>query len=189
MSITTEEKVNYFRAELIRIHDSKVREFTRLCLIQCPDYIFENCPSSSGGKFHPIDELGADGILIHIKKVFTMAYEMVKGMDCENSRDIVLAACIIHDLRKQGRTSTTGHSVADHPQQGVELIDEVQEATQLLTDEQHVMLRNCVGYHYGPWGVDPWKKPIAEYTNEELTLYMSDFVVSKRFIRTDYRRD
>lgn len=188
MSITAEEKVAYFEPELRRIYDNKIREFTRLCLTQCPDYIFEDCPSSSSGKFHPLDELGHDGTLVHIKKVFTMAYEMVKAMDCEDNRDLVLAACIIHDLRKYG-TINTGHTLKDHAAHAANLVNEVQEATQLLTDEQYETLRNCVGFHYGPWSEEPWKKSMPEYTSEELALFLSDFVVSKRFIHTDYRRD
>ncbi len=188
MSVTVEEKVAFFESELKRIFDRKVREFTRLCIVHCPDYIFEDCPSSSSGKYHPLDELSHDGTLIHTKKVFTMAYEMVKGMDCEQSRDIVLSAAIIHDLRKQGETNS-GHTVKDHAAHGANLVDEVQEATQLLTEEQHKLLRNCVGYHYGPWSEEPWKKSIDDYSREELSLFLSDFVVSKRFIHTDYRRE
>lgn len=187
--ITAEEKVNTFEAELKRIYDSSVREFTRLCVLQAPDYIFLDCPSSSTGKYHPLDELGADGTVIHTKKVFTMAYEIVKGLSCEKNRDLVLSASIIHDLRKQGKVSTTGHTQRRHAEYAVNLIDEVQEATQLLTNEQHKIIRNCVGYHYGPWSHDPWKKPLSEYTPEEFSVYMSDFVVSKRFIATDYRRE
>jgi hypothetical protein len=185
---TAEEKEEYFRPELDRIYDHKVREFARLCLVNAPDYIFEDCPSSSSGKYHPIDELSPDGTLVHMKKVFTMAYEIVKGLDCETSRDIVLTAALVHDLRKKGPGKGFGHTIKDHPAHAAKLVDEVQEATQLLTDEQHQMLRNCVGYHYGPWGEDPWKKPMEQYTKEELALYISDFVVSKRFISTDYRR-
>lgn len=187
MSITAEEKVKYFELELKLIFDKKIREFTRLCLTQTPDYIFEDCPSSSGGKYHPLDELSYDGTIIHTKKVFTMAYEMVKGLSCEDNRDVVLSACIIHDLRKRG-PSNSGHTLKDHAAHGANLINEVQEATQLLTDAQHQTLRNCVGYHYGPWSEDPWRKPIKEYTKEELAVYLSDFVVSKRFIHTDFRR-
>lgn len=187
MSITAEEKVKCFDLELKLIFDKKIREFTRLCLTQTPDYIFEDCPSSSGGKYHPLDELSYDGTIIHTKKVFTMAYEMVKGLSCEDNRDIVLSACIIHDLRKRG-PSNSGHTLKDHANHGANLINEVQEATQLLTDIQHQMLRDCVGYHYGPWSEDPWRKPIKEYTKEELAVYLSDFVVSKRFIHTDFRR-
>jgi hypothetical protein len=188
MSITAEEKAGYFKEELQRIYDLGVREFTRLCLIHAPDYIFLDCPSSSSGKFHPLDELSADGTLIHMKKVFTMAYDMVKALDCEDNRDIVLAASLIHDLRKRGPVDS-GHSLKDHAAHAAILVDEVQDATQLLTKKQHEMLRNCVGYHYGPWSEGDWLKPIDNFTKEELALFLSDFVVSKRFIITDYRRD
>lgn len=188
MSITAEEKVEYFQEELDRIYDHKIKEFARLCIAYAPDYIFEDCPSSSSGKYHPVDELSPDGTIIHIKKVFTMAYELVKGLDCESNRDIVVTAALVHDLRKKGPDNRTGHTLKDHPAHAAKLVDEVQEATQLLTKEQYQMLRNCVGYHYGPWGEEPWKKPMDTYTKEELALYVSDFVVSKRFIKTDYRR-
>jgi len=187
-SITAEEKVAAFEEELIRIYDKKVREFTKLCIIQSPDYFYVDCPSSSTGKYHPLDELGAEGTLIHTKKVFTMAYEMVKGLSCEHSRDIVLAACIVHDLRKQGYEKGGHTNMRKHNGWAAELVDEVQEATQLLTVEQHVMLRNCVGYHIGPWSYEPWKKPLSEYTPEELAVYISDFTVSKRFVQVDYQR-
>ena len=101
--------------------------------------------------------------------------------------DIVLAAAIIHDLRKQGRDKS-GHTTSTHPSLAADLVDEVQEATMLLTEDQHVTLRNCVGYHFGPWSREPWKKPLAEYTLEELTLYISDYTVSKRFVQVDYKR-
>lgn len=187
MTVSSEEKVEYFDAELKRIFDRKIREFARLCLTQAPDYLFEDCPSSSGGKYHPLDELGSDGTLIHTKKVFTLAYEMVKAMDCEDSRDIVLAASIIHDLRKQG-IYASGHTVKDHPDHAARLVTEVQDATQLLTEDQYKMLKNCVGYHYGPWGEGKWSKPMEQYTKEELSLFLSDYVVSKRFIHTDFNR-
>jgi len=187
MDITAEEKVAAFAEELNKIFDKKIREFAKLCVIQSPDYFYLDCPSSSSGKYHPLDELGADGVLIHTKKVFTMAYELVRGLACEGSRDIVLAAAIIHDLRKQG-IEKSGHSSSQHPAFAADLVDEVQQATELLTSDQHTTLRNCVGYHYGPWSKDPWNKPMSEYTPEELTLYISDYTVSKRFVQIDYIR-
>lgn len=188
MGITAEEKVAAFDFELKRIFDQKIREFTKLCLIQAPDYFYLDCPSSSTGKYHPLDELGYDGVLIHTKKVFTMAYEMVKGFACERNRDIVLSACLIHDLRKQGHEKSGFTDMQRHNGWAADLVDEVQEATQLLTEDQHTILRNCVGYHIGPWSYEPWKKPLSEYTPEEMTVYMSDFTVSKRFIQVDYIR-
>ena len=184
-----DKKVSFFETELERIYDSSVREFTRLCIVNAPDYIFEDCPSSSSGKYHPLDELSWDGTIIHTKKVFTLAYELVKGLGCENNRDLVLSACIIHDLCKRGWKTYGPHTVKDHPAIGAQLVREVQDATQLLDDEQLEIIANCVGYHYGPWSEPPWVKPMEEYTREELTVYISDFVVSKRMIYTDFRRD
>lgn len=188
MAVTAEEKVAYFESELKRIYDHKIREFTKLCIVNSPDYIFEDCPSSSTGKYHPVDELSYDGTIIHTKKVFTMAYEMVKALECEHNRDLVLSGCIIHDLRKKG-VEGSFFTLKNHPALAADLVDEVQDATLLLTDEQHNILRNCVGYHYGPWSEQAWKKQIKDYTSEELAVFLSDFVVSKRFVQTDYRRE
>lgn len=188
MTITAEEKVAAFATELEMIYDKKVREFAKLCIMHGPDYFFEDCPSSSTGKFHPLDEISSDGVLIHTKKVITMAYELVKGLACESSRDLVIAACIIHDLRKQGYERSGHTDMKGHCAYAAELVDEVQAATQLLTEGQHNTIRGCVGYHLGPWSNDPWKKPMSEYTPEELTVYISDFTVSKRFVQVDYKR-
>ena len=181
------KKVDYFEHELSLIFDDRIREFVSLCLVACPDYVFEDCPSSSGGKYHPLDELGSDGTLIHTKKVFTLAFDMVKALSCENNRDIVLGACIIHDLVKQG-FEKSGYTVSNHPDLAVTLIKDTQRATQILTDNQLELLCNCVGYHYGPWGSGKWLKPIMDYSKEELTVFLCDYVVSKRFIHTDYKR-
>lgn len=187
-SITSEEKVNIFLPELKRIYDPVIREFTKLCIMHAPDYVFLDCPASSTGKYHPLDELGPDGNIIHTKKIFTLAYEMSRAMDCEYNRDLILSACLIHDLRKRGLTNT-GHTHRRHPEFAADLVDEVQEATQLLNEEQHNILRNCVGYHYGPWSYKNWLKSIDEYTREELVLYLADYVASKRAVDVKYDRE
>lgn len=187
MTISIEDKVKVFAPEIKRIYNSRVREFTRLCVTQAPDYLFIDCPASTSGKYHPVDELGPDGVIIHTKKVFTVAYELCKGTACEGNRDLVLSACIIHDLRKQG-IEPSGHTDKRHNEFAVSLVDEIHRDAPILDDYQHMIIRNCVGFHYGPWSLDPWLKPIAEYSPEELTVYMSDFVASKRFIHVDYER-
>lgn len=188
MALTIEDKVSFFSSELSLIYDRHVREFTRLCIGHGPDYFFIDCPSSSTGKFHPLDEITADGSIIHVKKVFTMAYEMVKALECEHNRDLVMSATLLHDIRKQG-IEHTGRTQFTHSDLAAQLVTEVQEATQLLTDQQYNIIRNCIGYHMGPWSNPPWKKPMSQYTPEELALFLSDFTVSKRFVSVDYRRE
>lgn len=183
----SKEKELMFKDELELIFDPKVREFTRLCVIFSPDYVFEDCPASSTGKYHPIDEICPLGTIIHTKRVFTIAYELCRGLGCEENRDLILSACILHDLCKQG-WKKTGHTQRNHPALAAELVDRVQNETQLLDDKSYNIIRCCVGYHYGLWSSNPWKKPLSEYTPEELCVYLSDYVASKKVTNVDYRR-
>ena len=177
-----------FKEQLELIFDDTIREFARLCICAAPDYFFTDCPASSTGKYHPIDELGADGTILHTKKVFTVAYQLCRGLMCENRRDEILAACLIHDLRKQGIIKT-GHTTKNHPALAADLVQEVQEATHMLSEESFKRIRNMCGYHYGPWSSGEWKKDLDKYTPEELTVYISDYIASKREIHVDYRRE
>jgi len=183
-----EIKTQTFAPELERIYNEEIREFAKLCICAAPDYFFLDCPASTAGKYHPIDELGPDGTIIHTKKVFTVIYELCRALDCENHRDELLAAGLIHDLRKQGVESVTGHTVRNHPALAADLVEEVQDATQILSDESYRIIRTAVGYHYGPWSSGDWKKPLARYTPEELCLYLADYIASKRVVAVDYRR-
>jgi hypothetical protein len=116
-----------------------------------------------------------------------LAYELCRGLSCEESRDEILSACIIHDLLKQGKTRS-GHTVKTHPGLAAELVEKIQEQTQILSEESYQIIKNCVGFHYGPWSIDPWKKNLKDYTLEELCVYISDYVASKRCVEVNYRR-
>jgi hypothetical protein len=185
--IDEKEKVAVFAQELNLIFDESIREFTRLCIISAPDYFFLDCPASSSGKFHPIDELGADGTVLHTKKVITVAYELCTGLGCSEHRDEIMSACLIHDLRKQG-INRSGHTTRNHPDLAAKLVDEVQSATRLLSEESYKIIRGCVGYHFGLWSSGDWLKPLDKYTTEELCVYLSDFIASKRPVQVNYRR-
>jgi len=185
--VSYEERVEIFEPELARIFDEKIKEFTKFCLMTAPDYFFTDCPASSSGKYHPIDELGADGTIIHTKKVFTVAYALCRALFCENHRDEILAACIIHDLCKQGM-HRTGHTVKDHPELAAQLVQQVQNDTQYLSNESFVIIHNSVFYHYGPWTVEKHRKDLKDYTPEELCVYLSDYTASKREFEIHYKR-
>lgn len=187
MGVSYEERIKVFEKELNLILDDKMREFTKLCLSQCPDYFFTDCPASSSGRYHPLDELSWDGTMIHTKKVFTAAYELCRGLGCEENRDEILAACIIHDLLKQGKTRS-GHTTKGHPALAAELVERVQRDTQLLGKTSYEIIRCCAGFHYGLWSTKPWLKKLEEYTPEELCVYLSDYIASKRCVAVDYRR-
>jgi hypothetical protein len=180
-----EERINVFKPELDVIYDSRVREFTKLCISSAPDYFFTDCPASTTGKFHPLNELSWDGTVIHTKKVFNIAYTLSRGLDIEYNRDLVLSACIIHDLVKKGWNGGQW-TQKNHPLLAAELVEKIQNETELLTDEEFNIIKNSVYYHYGPWTTKSRAKPMTEYTLEELCVYISDYVASKRFLHVEY---
>jgi len=185
--VSFEDRKKVFEKELELILDDQVRTFTELCLSAAPDYFFTDCPASTTGKYHPLDELSWDGTMLHTKKVLTVAYELCRGLGCEHHRDEVLSACIIHDLLKQGLVHS-GHTTKDHPALAADLVDRVQRETETLRNDSYDIIKGCVGFHYGLWSQNPWLKSLDEYTPEELCVYLSDYIASKRCVNVDCRR-
>lgn len=188
MSITSEQKVDFFRDELSYIESHHIREFVKLCIMSGPDYFFTDCPASSSGKYHSVDELSWDGTMIHTKRVFILGYSLSRAFGLEKDRDIILGACLIHDLVKQGETQT-GHTVKNHPQLAANLIHKIQKETQLLSEDEFTKMYNSVKFHYGPWTIKHSAKPMSEFTLDELCVFISDYVASKRFITVKYSND
>jgi hypothetical protein len=185
-----QDRLNLFKSELELIGKDSIREFTKACIKAAPDYVFTDCPSSSTGKYHPIEELGPDGTVLHTKKVFALAYELSRGLDCENHRDEVCAAALLHDLAKQGLTRC-GTTIKEHPQIMAKIVFDVydKEFKDKLDKSSAMSIYSGVFFHYGPWTDSSVKKPITQYSLEELTVYLADYVSSKRFVHIDYKRN
>jgi HD superfamily phosphohydrolase YqeK len=183
------DRIEFFKDELALIGKLVVREFVEECLKTVPDYVFEDCPAATSGKFHPIEELGPDGTLIHTKKVFAVAYDLSIGLGCENHRDEILAAAILHDLAKQG-VESAGHTTKDHPQVMASVAADVyrQKFKGKLSRESANIICSAIFHHYGPWTDKSVRKSLSQYTPEELAVYISDFICSKRFVHVDYKR-
>ena len=183
------DRIKYFKAELNLISNKSVKDFVKSCIDKAPDYVFEDCPSSSSGKFHPVDELAGDGTLVHTKRVFALAYEYSRALDCETQRDEICAAALLHDMVKQGREAT-GHTLKNHPELGAQLVAEVYNTEfkeKLNKDSANIIYWACF-YHYGPWTARKYRKPLTEFTPSELCVYMADYTASKRFIHVDHKR-
>lgn len=184
------EKLAVFKNELNLIFDKTIKNFVKACMDEAPDYIWQDCPSSSSGKYHPLTELSWDGTLIHTKKVVALAYDLARGLDIEEDRDIVVAAALLHDLAKQGYKKS-GHTVHNHPQLMADMMTKVYEEQGFrgkLPIETIQKMYWAVCYHYGSWGSKEIKKPMSEYTMIELAVYVADYISSKRFVHIDYKR-
>jgi len=182
------DRIEYFKSELALISRPEIREFVEECISQVPDYVFDDCPSSYG-PYHPIEELGPDGTILHTKKVFALAYELSRGLDCEESRDEICAAALLHDLLKQG-PEKSGYTVKEHPQLMADLVANIykEKFRDKLDRKSALKIYYGIFYHYGPWTKPDVRKPIKDYTQEELSVFIADYVSSKRFVHVDSRR-
>ena len=183
------ERILFFKDELDLIENENIKEFVQECLKQAPDYVFEDCPSSSSGKYHPLDELAPDGTIRHTKKVCTLAYELSRGLDCEEHRDEICAAAILHDMAKQGVVSS-GHTVREHPQIMADFVADIykEKFKDKIPRESALIIYYCIFHHYGPWTDISVRKHLDDYSREELAVYIADYVASKRFVTIDYRK-
>lgn len=184
-----QEKIAIFKDELDLIAKPEVRAFIEACIEASPDYVFTDCPSSSTGKFHPLEELGPDGTIIHTKKVFALAYELSRGLGCEEHRDEICAAALLHDFAKQGM-NRSGNTIKEHPQIMAQIVFNVynEKFKDKLDKASAMLIYSGVFYHYGPWTDRSVQKPLAQYSPEELAVYLADYVSSKRFVHVDYKR-
>jgi len=182
-----QDRLDFFKEELDFIYNKRVKEFTKLCLATAPNYIFDDCPASSTSKHHPLNELCHDGTILHTKKVARLAYSLSRALDIEKRRDLLVAAAIIHDLVKRGWEEGHPWTKKDHPQLGAELVLRVQQDTQLLEPDEYQIVYNCVFFHYGPWTMGSFVKPMSDYSLEELCVYLADYVASKKFLDVQYK--
>ena len=99
-----------------------VRQMAERGLLNAPDYFWE-IPSSSSGKYHPVDELVRGGLVVHTLKVLyvfeTLAPSVVYDPAVLHGlwnyeADCIRCAILLHDTFKNG-TPNCGHTVHEHP--------------------------------------------------------------------------
>ncbi len=186
MELPDFSRAEFFKNELALISDESVRRFTELCIEAAPEYIFKDCPASSSGKFHHVDELGWDGVIVHTRKVVSVGYDLARGVGAADRKDEIIAGCLIHDLRKQGKTKS-GYTLKNHPDLAASLVSEVFFANKgIVSEDVFKSIRSSCGYHYGPWSVAPWDKHMSEYTQVEWAVYLADYVASRKSLSINY---
>lgn len=115
-----EEYVKRMLPEVELIKDDKIREGTIRVLVEVSPPSFWIKPTSSTGKYHPKDERGEYGNLLHTKRVSIMFRNLARvdvEMDLlsEYEYDCGQSAALLHDLYKYSWPSDNNqHTVDDH---------------------------------------------------------------------------
>jgi len=183
-----DEKLEPLLEEINLIKDENIRSFIRSILYRVDD--FWKIPSSFSGKYHPADEHGDGGNVLHTKRVVRASKVLSDSYSLsDDDRDIVYAACLIHDLTKGVKSSdsdqckydpmhpyTVGNLIKKFQEEDKKYATENQSSTLFLSEEAIQSILRLVRCHLGPWSPVPETAPI---TYLDMIVHMADNIASK----------
>lgn len=174
--------------EIKKISDDTIRSFVRSLLIKAEN--FWDIPSSFSGKYHPADEHGAGGNVLHTKRVVRIVLILSESYNLSiEERDIVLAAALIHDLCKGKKDHgsetvaydpmhpyTVGKFVAKCQLHDKKFSSETDSSTLYVSEDIVQSILRLVRCHLGPWSPVPETYPI---TYLDFIVHIADNIASK----------
>ena len=150
------------------IEDEGLKDFiTDTLTNKVPDY-FWTLPSSSSGKYHPVDERGMFGLVLHTLRVFKVSnmlciFSDVKGRD----RDIVLIAAILHDSLKYDVPPGGVHTIQNHKTVACKYLELPDDICSVINATH----------------IDPYI--VKELDEKQRVLYYADAIASRDWIDID----
>lgn len=173
--------------EINLIKDESIKSFVRSILLRAKS--FWQIPSSFSKKYHPMDEHNEGGNVLHTKRVVRAANIMCQSHSLiDEDRDIVLAACLLHDLTKGMDVDkdlfqydpmhpyTVGLFVKKCQEHDKNYASEGQSSTIYLSEDIVQSILRLVRCHLGPWSPVPETNPI---TYLDMIVHLSDNIASK----------
>lgn len=174
--------------EIEMITDGNIKSFVKSILLRADG--FWSIPSSFSGKYHPADEHNIGGNVLHTKRVVRAAKVISDSYSLSTEeRDIVYAACLLHDITKGVLDSdnnsfhydpmhpyTVGKFVEKCQEHDKKYAGEAQSSTLFLSEETVQSILRLVRCHLGPWSPVPETVPI---TYLDIIVHLADNLASK----------
>ena len=176
-------------AEINMITDVNIKSFVKSILVRADS--FWEIPSSFSGKYHPLDEHNKGGNVLHTKRVVRAAKVISDSYSLlDEERDIVYAACLLHDLTKGAKSKddstsfyydsmhpyTVGNFVKKCQEHDKKFAGESQSSTLFVSEDIVQSILRLVRCHLGPWSPVPETVPI---TYLDIIVHLSDNMASK----------
>jgi len=147
--------------------DEATRHIRHMMQCKVPDYFWTK-PSSSTGKYHPFDERGMFGLVLHTCRVTKITNDLCIAAQIEGEqRDDLICAAILHDALKYGDPSKElQHTTKDHSNLVEKFIPGVPGD-----------IIRLIRTHDGQWSVNPseWKGA----TEDQKLLHYADYIASR----------
>lgn len=174
-----------FKKELDYFKFEDIRNFVTEILRLAPGYFFSS-PSSSSGKYHPQYENSPGGLVVHTRAVaymVTQLYDLQMYGFKSREKDLILAAAILHDIKKNGNNSHCQYTVFDHPVIAANFIREFSNCD-IISAEDIEYIAGLIETHMGQWNVKSKNSkcpplPLPKTTAQQF-LHLCDFIVSRK---------
>lgn len=176
-----EKLVTILSPEIGWINDDGIRESVITLLMDAPDN-FLTWAASSTGKYHPPDQICPEGMVIHVKRCVAIAPDIARLFNFNPyEEDILIGACIVHDLYKRGRNSDSAHTEKEHPLAVYEKIMKLVPGSH----EYKGHLANACLFHEGKWTIpEAYKFSGGKAGVYAEAMHVVDMVVSRRMMYT-----
>ncbi len=186
---TENDVLNQLIDEINLITDDAIVSFVRSVLLKAE--IFWDIPSSFSGKYHPADEHGHGGNVLHTKRVVRVACILADSYSLsDDERNIIIAACLLHDVTKgipDFNDPSSFHYDPMHPYTVAKFVQNCQmydkeygndsQSTSLFIAEESIQaILRLVRCHLGPWSPVPETYPI---TYLDYIVHIADNIASK----------
>lgn len=152
------------------IADPELKSVVYTALKKVPDAFWKR---ESSKKYHPADERGINGNLIHTIKVAKLAKRILSTTTYSKiEEDHLIAGAILHDCMRHGTEGTAMYSVEDHPQLVRQFLEEECEIE--MTPEVEGLCA-LIENHMGKWGKPPYNfsLPLSSI------LHIADYIASQ----------
>lgn len=183
-----DEKLAPLLEEINFISDDSIKSFVRSVLLKAEN--FWDIPSSFSERYHPKDEHGIGGNVLHTKRVVRIAAVFSDSYTLSvEEKDVVLAASLLHDVCKGVKDSENGSVRYDpmHPYavggfvekcrfKDKKMSSETDSSTLYLSEEVIQSILRLIRCHLGPWSPVPETYPI---TYLDFIVHLADNVASK----------
>jgi HD superfamily phosphohydrolase YqeK len=168
-------KNDEFSSELDMIKNPETRNIVESTLEFAPDY-FWTCSASSTGLYHPKNELGNRGTVIHTHKVVKIAVDLCYAFDLDQNKvDIIIAASLLHDICKFGYPENNKILVSGHGN----LVAHVMK----MAKQKSPDIMRIISTHMGRWDT-PFEPPTELLP---MIMHLADYIASREYINIDYK--
>jgi len=182
-----DKKLKPLLNEINLIEDAAIKSFTRALMLQVDEFWVG--PSSPSGKFHPPDERGVGGDVLHTKRVVQITRMLAFTQERDFFEvDMLTSAALLHDITK---LVDRGNGVVKSDPMHMLTVDRLLSSVRSLEIEGSLVggstvldldsitsgkIMRCVRCHYGKFSPIPEVVPVTPF---EMTVHWADHLASK----------